>query len=429
MVNEPGRSTLTTAYKQEKLKEMLSHYINIKRLPESVIVEKKSWKPGFYIEVPNDGNYVINTEPVTIEFNSTPKKLNEILETATPIYQAAKLTHLKPYVQPAAERSGMGHIHVGGHNLEDSPFYKNENLLRNVLVFFHKHPSLLFGFAEAYDIGINSNIETLHYKTHQEAFEKIIAQYDEYFRNKTTSSPNGLLKLIDLFKNDRSQIIWSSSSYGWFAHYRFINIEHLRSLSLYSPASSEGKFTVEFRMFRPPPTPAHAEALAQLLVAVMDYLAKPNYLENFKSITTEEFSRFATGTKIQSDWEDVKRMLKLKNPHLDSMINELVSNIQSKDKLHYSAKGIKLFESYSEKEHKGKHFELRYNVSEFPDAPQLFFNDNLLLFEKIRTNGHSYWVALIKTNELGLETKDFAKNPFLFLKQDRRSFKCLNIFK
>ncbi len=54
---------------------MLKSYVHHVGLPESAIEEKTTWKPGFFINVPGDGKYVINTEPVTVEFNTTQKLL------------------------------------------------------------------------------------------------------------------------------------------------------------------------------------------------------------------------------------------------------------------------------------------------------------------------------------------------------------------
>ncbi len=156
IVNEPGRLTFSTPHKKAKFNLLKRHYFENLGLNDNSITldtTHSGFKPGINFYVPDQGNYVMNMEPVTIEVNTTPKTVNEIVEAATPLFNAAKKSELFPYVNPAAERSGMGHIHTGAKTLSESPFYLYPNLLRNILVYYHKHPSLLFGFAEAFDIG------------------------------------------------------------------------------------------------------------------------------------------------------------------------------------------------------------------------------------------------------------------------------------
>ena len=151
-----------TDYKKEKMDLMLAEYLKLRGLEKRHVRYDGTHeyiKPGYEFHVPGEGIYVINMEPVTIELNTTPKTYEQIMTVAPEIYQAAEKAGLVPYVNTAAERSGMGHIHVGGNTLGESPFYKHPNLLRNLLVYFHQHPSLLYGFAEAWDIGYGSNIE------------------------------------------------------------------------------------------------------------------------------------------------------------------------------------------------------------------------------------------------------------------------------
>lgn len=426
IVKEPGRMTMTTPYKQERLMEMLKAYVRLVGLPESAIEEKTSWKPGYYINVPQDGKYVINTEPVTIEFNTTPKHLDEIKNAATPIYQAAAIAKLSPYVNPAAERSGMGHIHVGGYTLGDSPFYMNENLLRNVLAFFHKHPSLLYGFAEAYDIGENSNIESLHEASKQDALADVIKKYDRAVKS-TEARPNGMLLFLDLLKKSTAPVNWRSSHWGWFAHYRFINLEHVQALHTETDPSTRGKYTIEFRTFRPPPTALHAEAMAKLLVAVMEKMAAPNHLEKFEKFSPTEFTHFFTGSKISSDWSKVKKILDINDPLLDSMVDELVQNIYSKKvRAPLRLAGFELFESYSEKTKKGQVFELRIKTKDHPDTPQVMIAGKFLDFERVKVGTSFYWISVIDTLNLGIDTFQFKNQPNDFI--NLKALKCSILF-
>lgn len=195
MVNEPGRMTIKTPHKEIKMNQMLDAYLKFLGLNRANNTNyKPDFKLGYFIQVPEDGTYVINMEPVTVEFNSTPKRLDDIIRTSEPIFAAAKEANLVPYVNPAAERSGMGHVHVGGSTLAESPFYIYPNLLRNIMVYLHNNPSLLHGFAEAFDIGINSNIETYHKTTRQAQFQSAIEDFDRWYQTSPKSKDGTGLK-------------------------------------------------------------------------------------------------------------------------------------------------------------------------------------------------------------------------------------------
>jgi hypothetical protein len=422
MLKEEGRATMTTPYKEQKLKEMLSAFLNLMNYPESILKEKFTHKPGWFINTPTDGQYVINTEPVTIEFNTSPKHLNELEKAAEPIYAAANSVGLAPYVNPAAERSGMGHVHVGGHTLQESPFYQNENLLRNVMVFFHKHPALLFAFAEAYDVGMGSNIETYHKEDRQRAFAEAIQNYDEWYMvNRNSPHQNGFLYLINLLRNSEGKAEWTRGTgfSGFFAHYKFLGLKRLRFFNLKDSPAIESKLTVEFRMFRPPRTPQHSLAIAKFLVVIMDYLAEPGHLETFEWITPTQYSNFLAGSKMKADWQQLKNQLNINDPLLDNMVKETVENIHNKQVLIDKEKGIEIFEAYSEKEHKGKKFEIRLDGKLWREPILLTFKSQKLFFEKVLIGKSNYWIANLEilTSESTLTA--FRVKPMDFLTIDK----------
>ncbi len=440
MLREPGRNTMSTPYKQQKILEMLEVYLHKKNWTEDVLTPKTGLKEGWFINTPDDGRYVINAEPVTIEFNTTPKTVYQIIPTARPIYESAKAVGLVPYVNSAAERSGMGHFHIGGRSLDESPFYIHENLLRNVLVFFHKHPSLLFGFAEAYDVGMNSNIETFHAKDRQFSFKSIIDDYDNWFEkySHVDSHENGLLKLLDLLRYDINIVNWTKGIgfKGYFAHYRYIGLKQLFDLSSDTKNDLKDPLTVEFRVIRPPPTPEHAQALAKFLILVMDYLARPQYLEPFEWVTPQQYSRFFTGTKIQADWLRVKELLKVNDPLLDQMVNELVESIHAKKIYSDLETGLEIFEAYSEKQIKGTEFELRMDAQVWPLKPTLLIGNKNLSSEKVEINGKEYWIASLRPQKIGIKAEKFKADPFRFLEINPRKklplfsrvVSCMQIF-
>jgi hypothetical protein len=393
MVNEPGRSTISTPYKEQKASDIAYRLAENLGLSRDTVFSKTTWKPGHYILVPGDGKWVVNSEPVTIEINTTPRHLNEIEATAAPIFAATRANGLVPYVNPAAERSGMGHIHVGGKVIGDNPFFANPQLLRNVMVYLHKHPSLLYGFGEAYDIGINSNIESYHIAERQKEFQAAVAAFDAWYdhageHERASQGFNTFLKVLQ--EHDKTS--------NFFEHYRFMNLEHVKQANF--TASDAGKFTIEFRNFRPPNDPGTAKAFAEMLGAVMEKQSDPAHREAFEWISAEQYNRFNTGTKVESDWALIRKELDLNNSYLDRALTEYVMSVQSDKYTLKDLPGSELFRSYSQKENKGTFFELRLPVSSYESLPNLEMAGHRLEFEKVTIRKGQYWVASIDTKTL-----------------------------
>lgn len=401
MVNETGRKTITTPYKEDKAKQLASHLAQLLELPESAITIKTTWKPGLFLNVPGDGQWVINPEPVTIEVNTTPRKLGQIVETAKPIFDSAQASGLVAYVNPAAERSGMGHIHVGGSSMAENPFFANPLLLRNMIVYLHKHPALLHGFAEAYDIGMNSNIETYHQADRQEMFQNAVEAFDLWYEqaSPTERKAQGFNRfLAELQRHDKGA--------GFFQHYRFMNLEHVKR-GPYKPTDT-GKITVEFRNFRPPKDPETAHAFAELLVAMMEKQSQPEYKETFRWIHHNEYLRFNTATKVAEDWQDVRRDLGLNNAKLDEQLTEYVKNLQSQRKPLADVRGVEVLPAYSEKDKKGTRFEVRLSPNYYPSAPVLNFDGRQVEFEKAQVGTKAFWISVVDTQALGVDPSEFA---------------------
>lgn len=413
MVNEPGRNTMTTPHKEEKVKEMAEHYRILRGLPRSAITEKKSWKPGLYIKVPGEPKYVINSEPVTIEFNTGPKTIAELKDAATPIFQAAERSGLVAYVNPAAERSGMGHVHIGGRTLRESVWGQNPHLLRNVFAFLHKHPAALYGFSEAFDLGMNSNIETYHNDERQNALKKVIEEYDRAVARGEIREPlDGIRIFLGLLTK------YNTYSIGFFEHYRFLNLEHLRTQVTEPTPDKEGKFTVEFRNFRPPKSAEHTVAVAEFLIAMLDRLARPDHLESFEWITKSQFQRFMSATKIQSDWESIKADLEIRNPLADEMVREYVNNMSgSRAQKNLRGQSIFISNAYSEKQKKGTFFEVLIPVENHREYPSLEVHGKFVEFERVSAGGREYWIAVVDTVEMGIDKIHyFLRSPGHYLR-------------
>jgi hypothetical protein len=405
---------MRTDHKAKKLEEMFNKFLELKNTTrEEAIVENTvyaEFKPGYQFKVPGDGVYTINMEPVTVEFNTTPKTAHQIIDASTPIFEAANAAGLKPYVNPAAERSGMGHIHVGGNSIKENPFYKNPNLLRNLLVYYHKHPSLIYGFAEAYDIGDNSNIETYHNPIRQQAFEKAIAEYDAWYEKAQkgfVKMENGLQEFLLALK--RNEPVEND----FFHHYRFINLEHLKKFTQYKiNPSLTGKYTVEFRTFRPQKGPEHALANTQMLLDIMETLSAPGYLEKYENISEVKANNFWTSAKIKSDWLEVKKFIKHDNVYSDEMLEEAVTALESRPVRDLEIgryKNAQIYHAYSKKSDKGSSFELRIPAGS-NKQPEVSLLGKQVEFELVNLEDGKYWIAMIDTKKVNIHPDDLINN-------------------
>jgi len=404
MVNEPGRNTISTPYKEKMALDFSNQLASAVGLaPQEAVEVKTSWKKGFYLNVPGDGQWVINPEPVTIEINTTPRHLDELKKTAKPIFEVAEKLGLKGYVQPAAERSGMGHIHLGAKSMKENPFFLNPQLLRNVMVYFHKNPALLHGFAEAFDIGLGSNIETYHTVERQTKFQEAVAQFDTWFLKATAEEKKqGLTEFLKIL------MAHDSHSIQFFHHYRFINLEHLERAT-YAPFQPEdkGKLTVEFRNFRPPADPETTYAFAKLLMSVMNYQAKAGHLEPFKWISESEYLRFNTASRVKENWKQVKNDLNLQSLALDRQIQEYASAIQRfqypqkliGSKIH---KGMRVNLAYSQKTRKGELFEVLIEQSGSSLKPRYQIRDHVLDFSEVVVGSKKYWLTVVDVKQVGI---------------------------
>jgi gamma-glutamyl-gamma-aminobutyrate hydrolase PuuD len=406
MVNEPGRMTFETPHKQARFDAFKSAYFKELGLvaPAEGNVGFPGFKPGNSFEVPGDGKHVMNMEPVTIEVNTPPKKFHEIEAAAEKIFRAADQAKLVPYVNPGAERSGMGHMHVGGATIGDSPFYRHPKLLRNMMAYLHKHPSLLWGMAEAYDIdnfkvaadSNVTNIETYHKPAQQKALAKAIKNFDEWYSAQTMAkqdTSDGLRQFLRFLRAEEGPGV------SFFEHYRFMNLEHLawipESPTPIGPARA-GKFTVEFRNLRPPRTPQHATAHAELLLTMMERQSAPGHLEKMEMITPAEYDRFHSATKVAADWELVKRDLPRYNPLWDDSVGEYVRIQLGTEAVRAALPGVakaEIYPAFSPKTEKGNKFELRIPV-ESVEAPRLSYGGQALEFERVQVGGKEYWVSV-----------------------------------
>ena len=421
MVDEPGRLTYETPHKRERFDALLQAYLKELGLKENSVMPFGSpdFKPGNTIDVPGDGKHVLDMEPVTIEVNANPRHFDEI-DNDGKIFNAAVAAKLVAYVNPAAERSGMGHIHLGGQKLGDSPFYLHPHLLRNLMAYELKHPSVLWGFAEAYDIDDVdrpmtediSNIQAYHRPKQQEAFARAVNSYDEWYLKTLMQKGDlndGLRQFLMRLKKELLPPpkgffagLFSKPDFepvaDFFHHYRFFNLEHLLFMATSSvPVDPEltGKLTVEPRNFRPPRTIKHAKANAELLLTMMERFSEPGYLVKVESISPDGYDRFYSATAVAADWDLVKRDLPRYNPLWDESVNEYVQVQLAKKAIKAQLPGelkAEIFPAYSPQTKKGSKYELRIPVTT-ESPPKMSLVGKQLSFARVQIGLKEYWLS------------------------------------
>lgn len=405
MVNEPGRSTLSTPYKEAKVIEITERLRQLLNLPPQAIEKKTTWKPGLFLHVPGDGAWVINSEPVTIEINTPPRRLTQLIETAGPIFAATSAAGLQAYVQPAAERSGMGHIHIGARNMAENPFFANPLLLRNVMVALHKSPSLLHGFAEAFDIGMDSNIETYHSEKRQAVFAKAVAEFDAWYdRASPAERSEGFNVFLRILRaHDSPQI-------GFFQHYRFLNLEHVaRGATQPFLATDTGKITVEFRNFRPPKNPETTKAFAELLLAILKHQTRPEHREPFEWIAPDRYLRFNTAAVVRDDWARTRQLLGLNIPELDEQIREYVDAVERVVTRVPGLPKARLYLAYSRKGDKGQFLELRLPAPA-QGEPLVVVKGQEIPMQEVLINRKRFWTGVLDLRALGVTPDELARD-------------------
>ena len=414
MVNEPGRLTLETPHKREKFEAMIAAVLADLDTTHSAVrssIGSSEYKPGVRLQIPGRGDYLVDMEPVCIEWNQLPVRSFEMIATWAPIFSAANRVGLVPYINPAAERSGMGHFHVGGHTVATNPYFRHPTLLRNMMVTLHQHPSLLWGFAEAYDIGLDSNIETYH-EQRQSVLRAAVAKFDRWYKSASPADKrNGAFKFLGILHS------LHSVSVGFFQHYRFLNLQHVKALAngtIESDGQRTGKYTIEHRNFRPAPTAPHAQALTELLLRVMDKLAPEDLLTPWKTISSAEYTRFHSATVVSDDWSRVVNEFALPNNQIwNDMIGEYVNNQTSRARTHPTVQGLELLPAYSEKYNKGKYFEMR-TLAEGAFAiapPEIVIPDGPAIdWRRVTIGDQIYWLTVVRGNGTTVSIESFLQN-------------------